>query len=481
VFAEIPYGDYYEYSFTTYASMSEPRGVTGDAFGNVYISEGYRYSNVHQVTKYSPNGEVLARWGTKGSADGQFLYPVVGAVDSSGNVYVCDWGNNRIQKFDSKGNFIAKWHNVGSGEGQFDVPVAMAIDSNDNIYIADANNHRVQKVDTDGNYITQFGGYGTAEGQIITPRDIAVDDEGNVYVTSTANNRIQKFDTNGKFLQVIGTAGTGEDQYNLPHGIDVDHNGHILVSDRRKHRILQYDKKGNLIGKFSGGIRDPRELGTDAFGNVYILCPDPDDKVYKLTRELNDSGAIAFDKEWLEVGYGGKDDGSHVTGQVTFPRICPNGSTVSWYTHETEHVMRNGVIWEKNEIGFDGFDAHVYAFLAKGSESLRKDFDFTIVNAPSSDARLFDMTFITNGMRIYFNPLSEDMELSLGNIDTPVKLDFTTMNHLYGQTSIKMTFNGENLSFGEDLNLTSGFNLLIIEVTAEDGVTKKIYRVDIYD
>lgn len=39
--------------------------------------------------------------------------------DSSGNVYVADTGNNRVQKFSSDGNYITEWGSAGSGNGQF--------------------------------------------------------------------------------------------------------------------------------------------------------------------------------------------------------------------------------------------------------------------------------------------------------------------------------------------------------------------------
>ncbi|MFZ0741543.1 MAG: hypothetical protein WBM37_14560 [Nitrososphaeraceae archaeon] len=44
------------------------------------------------------------------------------AIDSSGDVYVADSGNNRIQKFDSDGNYITSWGSLGSGNGQFIYP-----------------------------------------------------------------------------------------------------------------------------------------------------------------------------------------------------------------------------------------------------------------------------------------------------------------------------------------------------------------------
>jgi hypothetical protein len=64
----------------------------------------------------------VTKWGTNGSVNGEFYYPYGVAVDSSGNVYVADTNNNRIQKFDSTGNFITKWGTGGSGDRQFNSP-----------------------------------------------------------------------------------------------------------------------------------------------------------------------------------------------------------------------------------------------------------------------------------------------------------------------------------------------------------------------
>ena len=49
------------------------------------------------------------------SGNGQFKDPIAVAVDRMGNVYVADYGNNRIQKFNSNGTFITTWGELGSG------------------------------------------------------------------------------------------------------------------------------------------------------------------------------------------------------------------------------------------------------------------------------------------------------------------------------------------------------------------------------
>ena len=48
---------------------------------------------------FSPQGAFLFEWGSFGSGESQFDGPEGIAVDGSGNVYVADWGNDRVQVF----------------------------------------------------------------------------------------------------------------------------------------------------------------------------------------------------------------------------------------------------------------------------------------------------------------------------------------------------------------------------------------------
>ena len=95
--------------------------------------------------------EFRFKFGSFGSGDGQFNFPEGIAVDSSGNIYVADTSNNRVQKFNSVGAFQLKFGanggdgTAGSGDGQFSSPRNIALDSSGNIYVADSSNHRVQK------------------------------------------------------------------------------------------------------------------------------------------------------------------------------------------------------------------------------------------------------------------------------------------------------------------------------------------------
>ncbi|MGH3056227.1 MAG: 6-bladed beta-propeller, partial [Gaiellaceae bacterium] len=74
-----------------------------------------------------------------------FDTPTRAAVDPSGNVYVVDYGNHRIEIFSNDGVYLGQFGGMGRGPGQFLGPIGIAIDANGFIYVADANNNRIQK------------------------------------------------------------------------------------------------------------------------------------------------------------------------------------------------------------------------------------------------------------------------------------------------------------------------------------------------
>ena len=59
-------------------------------------------------------------------------------------MYVADIKSNRIQKFDSNGKYITKWGSKGGGDGQFVGPDDIAVNSSGNLYVSDAGNNRIQ-------------------------------------------------------------------------------------------------------------------------------------------------------------------------------------------------------------------------------------------------------------------------------------------------------------------------------------------------
>jgi hypothetical protein len=115
------------------------------------------------------------------------------AVDASGNVYVADNGNRRIQKFTSSGTYVTQWGSYGTGDGQFDYPCGVAVDASGNVYVADASNQRIQVFTSSGTYVTQWGTLGSGNGQFNYPYGVAVDGS-RACVADGSNRRIQVFD-----------------------------------------------------------------------------------------------------------------------------------------------------------------------------------------------------------------------------------------------------------------------------------------------
>ncbi len=152
----------------------QPFGIALDAKGNIYVTNVYPFHGGYNVVKFNSRGKYLATIGSAGNGDGQFNDPEGIAVDSGGDVYVGDTGNNRVEKFNKNGVYQSQFGSSGSGNGQFNSPVGIAFGANGEIYVTDVGNNRVQEFDSKGSYRGQFGSYGQGNGEFLNPLGIAI-------------------------------------------------------------------------------------------------------------------------------------------------------------------------------------------------------------------------------------------------------------------------------------------------------------------
>ncbi|MFN6050575.1 MAG: Ig-like domain-containing protein, partial [Planctomycetia bacterium] len=165
---------------------------------------------------------------------------------------------------------------------KFNSPQGLAIDSANNLYVADFGNNRIRKIDSAGN-VTTIAGTGTAsslDGAALSatmrgPTGIAVDSNGTVYWTDKTTSIIRKLQ-GGQVTTLAGssgltgtTNGTGSTaRFNLPTYLTLNNAGNLVVNDATNLSYRQITPAGVVTTLFnypSGGTA----VGVDAQGNLY--------------------------------------------------------------------------------------------------------------------------------------------------------------------------------------------------------------------
>lgn len=248
--------------------LSQPKDVTLDAAGNVYVADQNR------ISLFSPSGAFITTWGSAGSGDGQFSFPY-GVASGGGYLYVLDTGNGRVQRFDAGHAFAGKWGSPGSGPGQFSTALGLACDAGGNVYVADTFNDRIQKFTATGTFLLQWGTEGSESWQLNNPTRVAIDRFGDVYVLDSGNCRVMKFSSSGTYLGQWGSFGSGPGQFGGSNGLAIDTYGYIYVSDSYG-RVQKFTSTGVFVGQWgstgsgNGQLSDPYGVAVDSGGSVYV-------------------------------------------------------------------------------------------------------------------------------------------------------------------------------------------------------------------
>ncbi|MFY9728903.1 MAG: hypothetical protein WAJ87_25615 [Bryobacteraceae bacterium] len=299
------------------AELNGPNGVALDNAGDLFIADTGN-SRVREIS----NGIIttVAGNGTFGlSGDGgpatsaQLNSPFGVAVDSLGNVFIADFGNNRVRKV--TGNAITTVVGGGSSIGdattgafgyainaQLFFPEGVALDSAGDLYIADFDNGRIRKVSSPSSVITTVAGNGifgfggdngpAANAELDGPSGLAVDLAGNLYIADSGNNRVRMVST-GVITTVAGngtpgfsgdhSSATGAELYG-PSGVAVDANGNLYIADYFNNRVRMVSNGviitvagngtpgsgGDNGPAISAQLSGPKGVALDAAGDLYI-------------------------------------------------------------------------------------------------------------------------------------------------------------------------------------------------------------------
>jgi sugar lactone lactonase YvrE len=306
------------------AQFYDPFGVALDSSGNLFVAD----KNNHTIREVTSGGVVTTLAGLAGTfgttdgtgTDARFNQPTGVAVGSGGEVYVADSINNAIRRVSTQGavtTLSGTPGTAGSVDGigsvaLFDQPYGVAIDSSGNVYVADFGNNSIRKVTQQGTVTTLAGVGGTstatsslgepspaghadgtgAAASFKQPTGIAIDSSGNLYVSDTGNNTIRKVTSAGVVTTLAGTAGSAGSadgtgsaaRFSSPRGLTVDGSGNVYVADGGNSSIRKITPAGvvttlaGLTGNFavqfgtgSSAIFDvPAGIAVDSGGNLYV-------------------------------------------------------------------------------------------------------------------------------------------------------------------------------------------------------------------
>jgi sugar lactone lactonase YvrE len=252
----------------TAATLNAPAGVAVDPAGNVYISDTGN-NKVRIVTASNGNISTVAGTGTAGYTGDQSVPaaatlngPTQLAWGSTGVLYVADTGNSAIRAIapgESLITTVAGSANPGFGgdagpgqAAQLQNPHGVAVDTAGNVYIADTGNNRVREL-SEGDITTlagqQGGGYigdGLATAtELNAPTGVGVDTAGDVYIADTLNQRIRLIAA-GQIYTVAGTGtvgATGDGGTSAlatlsgPTAVALDSLGNLYIADTGNNKV----------------------------------------------------------------------------------------------------------------------------------------------------------------------------------------------------------------------------------------------------
>ncbi len=283
------------------------------------------------------------------NSDARFRYPAGLNIDASGNLFVADEGNDLIRTMSASGtNWIVTTvagqpYVFGSADGtnaaaQFSLPANAAVDTNGNVYVADSGNNTIRKVSPVGaNWVvTTLAGLAGVSGHVDAagtnarfsqPNGVAIGADGNIYVADTGNSTIRAVTPSGQVSSVRGFA-----PMHQPYDVAADKLGNLFVANGG-HTIIkyfltgtnwnsqtiagQYGSAGSSNGTNSGArFNAPQGVAVDGGGNLYVA-----DTGNQIVRKITPTGTnwVVTTPAGTPAGYGSRDG---TNGAAQFRDLC---------------------------------------------------------------------------------------------------------------------------------------------------------------
>src|SRR6185295_8709367 len=162
------------------------------------------------------------------------------AWDQAGDIFVADgMGNSRVAKFDSKGVFVKSWGSRGADPGQFDRVTAIAVDTAGNVYAADGGNNRIQVFDNNGTFKSAITGVGTPMALCMTPgpNQVLFVSNSNPPEDFDSGGEIYKIKLDGTIVGKFGKVGKRLKEFGNVNSLDCRSETSLLVGEAANMRV----------------------------------------------------------------------------------------------------------------------------------------------------------------------------------------------------------------------------------------------------
>ena len=302
--------------------LNTPWDVAIDSTNRIYVVD----SGNNRVQVFDDSGAYLSQFGSFGTAPGRFAAPQGIHIDSStGKIYVADTGNHRVQRFNANGTLDTGWANGGVAgttgvvkrdHTGFDSPTNMAVHPvTGQLYVTDFGNHRLEIFDSGGNYAQTYL-------VVYRPNGLAFDASGNLYVAGEdPNNKYTYMDGRLRFLR------QGQELSSRHYTGGLDDLGRILsdVALRRDGSIVFVDSLNARIVKTDSSFSEPvTDLTVDARGTEVVFRwrtaqPWPSTVSYGLTSSLGSEAGNPTPTTHHEVTVQGLTPGTRLAFSLAFP------------------------------------------------------------------------------------------------------------------------------------------------------------------
>ncbi|HTS38123.1 MAG TPA: chitobiase/beta-hexosaminidase C-terminal domain-containing protein [Candidatus Solibacter sp.] len=386
----------------TSAELKNPTGVAVDSAGNIYIAD-FSNSRIRAVNTQTTAVTILH----------VVIQP--GDIATVAGTGTAGYSGDGAAAISAK---IAE-------------PSAVALDSSGNLYIADEGNNRIRKVLTTGTISTVAGGGSGGDGglatsaSLLTPTDVFIAPSGDFFIADLGDNRVRKVTISTGIITTVagnGTSGYSGDggpatsaELDSPSGVSVDVNGNLYIVDALE-RLRVVDRQTQIISTLAGngtyGETGDGGLATNAeLGGPARVALDKTNNIYVSDEGGEHVRAVGASRENLPIaggviktvagngtaGFSG-DGGAAISAELYFPSGVAVDSADNLYIADYQESRIRKVTASTGFISTVAGNG-ILGYAGDGGPALNAEFDYVYGVAVDASANIYIADYLNSRVR----------------------------------------------------------------------------------